>query len=70
MSAPSDPERRRLEVAMAKIAADKRAVGADPAAAMEASLTQVRQRLISRVALWFAILVVLGMAVYVFRARQ
>jgi len=63
-----DPEeRRRMEAAMAKISADKKAVEADPAAAVRASLddamTQARQRL-RRVLLTSALAAALALLIY------
>jgi len=63
-----DPEeRRRMEAVMAKISADKKAVEADPAAAIRASLddamTQARQRL-RRVLLTSALAAALALLIY------
>ena len=63
-----DPEeRRRMEAAMAKISADKKAVEADPAAAIRASLdeamAQASQRL-RRVLLASALAAALALLIY------
>ena len=63
-----DPEeRRRMEAVMAKISADKKAVEADPAAAIRASLddamTQARQRL-RRVLLASALAAAVALLIY------
>jgi len=63
-----DPEeRRRMEAVMAKISADKKAIEADPAAAIRASLddamTQARQRL-RRVLLTSALAAALALLIY------